>query len=144
MAWAAVIKRGAANQKLRKVKGHATKEDVNAGKVTQADKTGNDKSDENADKGVQSIGGVGLVKLAKWAAGRHARYRHLMARIHKFIAAIAIAEQEERESAAKIEKAVLGYDPDKAIKSNGTIRKEDPTTTIYEKVKLPPPVKRQA
>ena len=64
-----------------------------------------------------------------------------MARIHKFIAAIAIAEKEERESAAKIEKAVLGYDTNKAIKSNGTIRKEDPTTVMYERLQLPPPVK---
>ena len=31
-AWAAVSKRGAGNQKLRKVKGHATQEDISAGK----------------------------------------------------------------------------------------------------------------
>ena len=63
-AWAAASKRGAANKKLRKVKGHASQEDITAGRATQADKYGNDKSDGNADKGVQSVGGVGLVKLA--------------------------------------------------------------------------------
>ena len=126
---------------MRKVKGHATKEDVSEGKVTQADKDGNDKSDKNADQGVQTIGGTGLVKLAKWTAERHARYKSFMARIHKFIAAITIVEKDERENTARIQKTVLGYDPDKAIKSNGTIRKEDPTATLYEKVMMPPPVK---
>ena len=138
LAWAAVVKRGAANQKLRKAKCHATQDDVTAGKATQADQYGNDKSDENADKGVQSIGGVGLVKLASWAARRHASYRQLMARIHKFIVALATAEKEERENAAKIEKAVLGYDPSKSIKSNGTIRKEDPVTVQYAKLQILP------
>ena len=140
-AWIAVSTRGAANQKLRKVKGHATQDDVNAGKATQADKHGNDRSDENADKGVQSMGGVGLVKLANWAARRHASYRQLMARIHKFIVAIATAEKEEREKTAKIEKPVLGYDPSKSIKSSGAIRKEDPSTVQHAKLQAPPPVK---
>ena len=92
-------------------------------------------------KGVQPIGEVGLVKLANWAARRHASYKKLMAKFHKFIVAIAIAEKEERENAAKIEKAVLGYDPNKSIKSNGAIRKEDPSTVQYAKLQLPPPVK---
>ena len=140
-AWAAVIKRGAANQKLRKVKGHATQEDITAGRSTQTDKHGNDRSDENADKGVQSIGGDGLVRLASWAVGRHAEYKRFIARIQKFIAAITIVEKEEREKTAKVEKAVLGYDPNKWIKSNGTIRKEDPTSVQYEKLPLPPPVR---
>ena len=39
-AWTAVIKRGAANQDLRKVKGHATLEDVQQGKATAEDKYG--------------------------------------------------------------------------------------------------------
>ena len=58
-AWKAVLKRGAANQDLRKVKGHATKEDVEAGISTAADKTGSDKSDTNADEGVEKIKGKG-------------------------------------------------------------------------------------
>ena len=39
-AWKAVLKRGAASQDLRKVKGHATDEDVEAGISTAADKIG--------------------------------------------------------------------------------------------------------
>ena len=52
-AWIAVITRGATNQDFRKVKGHATKEDVEAGTSIAADKEGNDKSDANADGGVE-------------------------------------------------------------------------------------------
>ena len=96
-AWKAVLNRGAANQDLRKVKGHATTEDIKAGRSTDADKKGNDKSDENADLGVISIHGVGLVKLAKWLAQRHDRYGKLMKRIRKFIAGMMLVEKEERE-----------------------------------------------
>ena len=62
-AWKAVLKRGAANQDPRKVKGHATNEDVEAGISTAADKTGNDKHDTNADEGVEKIKGRGLTVL---------------------------------------------------------------------------------
>ena len=140
LAWEAIIKRGAANQKLRKVKGHATPEDVTSG-VAQADKEGNDKSDEIADRGVHSIGGAGLVKLANWAASRHDKYKKFMARIHKLIVAIASVEKEERGIAARTEKAILGYDPAKVIKSSGAIRKEDPSMVQYVSLQLPPPVK---
>ena len=75
-------------------------------------------------KGVQSIAGEGLVKLAKWTATKHRNYRAFLARIHKFIAGMTIIEKEAREKAAKVEKALIGYDPDKWIKSEGAIRKE--------------------
>ena len=48
-AWIVVLRRGANSKDLRKVKGHATKENVEAGTSIAADKEGNDKSDENAD-----------------------------------------------------------------------------------------------
>ena len=50
-AWLAILKRGVANQTLRKVKGHATQEDIEAGRSTPEDKKGNDNSDANADRG---------------------------------------------------------------------------------------------
>ena len=52
-AWNAVIDRRAANQDLRKVKVHPTKEDAEAGTSTAADKEGNDKSDVDVDEGVR-------------------------------------------------------------------------------------------
>ena len=52
------------------VKGHATEKDVREGKSTQQDKEGNDRSDKNADKGVEQLAGEGLVKLGSWVANR--------------------------------------------------------------------------
>ena len=49
-AWPAILTRGAANQDLRKAKGHATVGDVGTGRSNPEDKHGNDKSDKNADK----------------------------------------------------------------------------------------------
>ena len=64
-AWQAVRRRGSGNQKLRKVKGHATAKDIELGRSTAEDKEGNDISDKLADKGVEAIAGTGLVKLGK-------------------------------------------------------------------------------
>ena len=130
-AWIAVLKRGAQNQRLRKVKGHATDADVAAGRASQQDKEGNDKADDNADKGVESIQGPGLVELAGWAARRHEAYKKLIMRVQKLIAGTVTAEKEERDKNRKAAKVVLGYDPEKWIKSNGTIRDENKEATIY-------------
>ena len=100
LAWEAILERGATSQQLRKVKGHATTEDIATGKTIEADKFGNDNSDEAADRGVQSLGGAGLVKLGNWTTRRHDKYKKFMGRIHKFIVAITNVEKEERENAA--------------------------------------------
>ena len=63
--------RGAANQDLRKVKGHATAAAVKQGRGNAADKKGNDTSDTNADKGGEMIKGEGLVRLGEGVAKRH-------------------------------------------------------------------------
>ena len=63
-AWLAVVQRGSGNQSLRKVKGYATMEDIQQGLSNKEDKEGNDKSDNLADDGVESIQGRGLVNLA--------------------------------------------------------------------------------
>ena len=73
-AWRAVVKRGPYNQSLRKVKRHATKEDIQKRISNVKDKEGDDKSDKLADEGVENIKGRGLVKLASWIAGRHDKY----------------------------------------------------------------------
>ena len=49
-AWKAILHRGTCNQKIRKVKGHATKQDVEQGLSTTEDMHGNDKADKNADE----------------------------------------------------------------------------------------------
>ena len=96
-AWKAVLKRGSGNQALRKVKGHATEEDIRNGKSNRKDKEGNDLSDELADKGVEAIAGIGLVKLGKWCEARLKKYKKLLNRVHKMLVAVITAEKEERE-----------------------------------------------
>ena len=93
-----VIKRGATNQDLRKVKGHPPKEDVEAGTILAADQEGNDKSDVNADEGVEKIKGKGLVVIEKWIAESHDQYKKLMEIIHKMIAVITLAGSREGQS----------------------------------------------
>ena len=143
-AWKAILKRGSQNQKLRKVKGHATRADIEAGLATQEDREGNDKADKEADEGVMAIQGEGLVLLADWMARRHKEYKMLVMRIQKFTAGIIIAEKEERDKDNKIAKGVLGYDPEVWIKSNGNIRDERKDTVAYSKLEMPPAVQGTA
>ena len=103
-AWKAILRRGVDNQRLRKVKGHATAEDIEKGRSTTEDKIGNDKSDANADAGVEAIAGRGLVKLGSWAAARHQRYVKFVGRVQKYIATIVLAEKEERSKRKQVEK----------------------------------------
>ena len=77
-AWLAVKLRGIGNQTLRKVKGHATEEDVANGISTWEDREGNDKSDKLADKGVEEVVGVCLVKLGKWCETRWKHYKQFL------------------------------------------------------------------
>ena len=113
IAWQAIVRRGARNQKIRKVKGHATQQDIDNGSCTRGDQEGNDRSDENADKGVIKIAGEGLVRLGAWVAGRHDKYIALMKRIQRMIAAVLKEEKEERSRRDKVKKVALGYDPTK-------------------------------
>ena len=91
-AWNAVLERGASNQNLRKVKGHATIQYIEAGLRAAADKEGNDKSDANADDGVD------MVKRGRagrpWQAGcrKTCGLQKLMQRIQKMIAVVAIVK----------------------------------------------------
>jgi len=108
-----VVQRGSSSQSLRKVKGHATKEDIRKGISNEEDKEGSDKSDKLADAGVESIQGKSFVKLASWIAERHDKYGSFIKRVQKFIAGVLIAEKERRAKDKQVSKAVLGYDPDK-------------------------------
>jgi len=91
MAWKAILKRGANSQEVRKVKGHATKQDIEEGRSNAVDKEGNDRSDENADEGVLMIGGAGLVRLGKWLTDRHDSYIAFMRRVQRMIVAVTKA-----------------------------------------------------
>ena len=59
VAWQAIGVRGFESQNPRKVKGHATGEDISEGRSNEQNKAGNDYADDLADDGVLSIGGSG-------------------------------------------------------------------------------------
>ena len=82
--------------KLRKVKGHATDEMVDEGKVEGHEQLGNDKADVNADKGAyeEDKRPNDLVDLYSHMQTVCA---NLMTRIKKFIIGKRKAEKEERE-----------------------------------------------
>ena len=140
IAWKAILRRGARNQQIRKVKGHATNDDVEKGKSTREDQYGNDKADKNADVGVEMVYGGGFAKLGQWLANRHSRYVNFMRRIQKMIAAVTLAEKDARRKAHECDKALLGYDPKKWQKTDARIRNKEEEDYIYEKLKMPPPV----
>ena len=140
IAWKAILQRGSLNQKIRKLKGHATEEDVKEGRSTKKDQEGNDKADRNADKGVEMVHGKGLVRLAEWLAEKHNRYVHFMGRIQKVIAAVTLAEKEARKNASECEKAVLGYDPAKWQRTDAAIRNHNEQEYDFGKLRMPPPV----
>ena len=79
------------------MKGHATKQDIEAGLSTAADKKGNDKSDANADDGVEMVKGKGLDALGKWIAERHEKYTKPINIIQNTIAVVTLVEKAERK-----------------------------------------------
>jgi len=142
IAWAAIIKRGVRNQDLRKVKGHATAEDIEAGRSNNEDRKGNGRSDTNADLGVDMLAGEGLATLGKWVASRHDDYKKLLKRIHRMIAVVTIAEKSERGKAKAAKKTILGlgYDPEKWMDTCMKIRSGNQDNRTHLSLDLPPPI----
>ncbi len=93
---------------MRKVKGRATRQDVEEGRFAAADQAGNDNNDENADKRIRRVGGKGLATAGKWIAERHGKYKKLMRIIQKMIATSTLAEKPERKKDMELRKATPG------------------------------------
>ena len=106
-------------------------------RLAQSTTLGNDKSDEQADRGVESIGGRGLVKLGVWLAKRHDRYASFMKRVHKMIATITIAEKQERAKDKEIQRMLIGYDPEKWLKTNAQLRDDEQNQQAFNKLDMP-------
>ena len=70
--------------KITKVKGHATQDDIDSGKVRSTDKEGNDKADAAAKKGIKQHGEA-VIKTANWLSTRHKYYAWLVRDIHTHI-----------------------------------------------------------
>ena len=89
--------------KLIKVKGHATQDMVEQGKVKAEDKEGNDKADEQANQAVK-LYSTEAIKTGAAYMGRHMRYTKMVEELHtSFIEAI-LKRNELEQKARKREK----------------------------------------
>ena len=110
------------------------------GRSTKQDKEGNDRSDTNADRGVEQLAGEGLVKLGSWVANRQDHYKKFVARIHRMIAAVTKAEKEERQKAKDIDEQLLGYDPGNRVETDLRLDRSLQDRRIFSPLELQPPV----
>ena len=85
------------------VKGHATKEMVNKGKVLARDKEGNDMADLVADQGVAMFG-KDVKRMADEYAGRGRRMEDLTRNIHTYILEAVLIRDQILEQKAKEER----------------------------------------
>ena len=85
-----------------------------------------------ADGGVAAIAGVGLAKLGKWCEASLQAYRTLIVRVQKMIVGVTLVEKEERKNDRTLQKALLGYDPEKWIKTDPEIRDEEQVEVEYQ------------
>ena len=100
MIWRAILAREPRAIAVTKVKGHATEQDVEEGRVRVGDKIGNDASDKLATDGIQGHG-VHIVALSNWLAARHRAYCRFMVQVHMFIIHVMEADKEERDRRAR-------------------------------------------
>ena len=71
---------------------------------------------------------------------RHNDYCKTMGRIQNIVAAVTIAEKEERSKDKKVHKALLGYDPEVWMETTCELRTEDETQTEYVTLEMPSPI----
>ena len=81
-----VRERGPESVVITKVKGHATQQMVDEGKVEKDEKEGNDQADEAAEAGATKSQGR-VQTFAETYSWRHGQYRKLMTRIQQYIVA---------------------------------------------------------
>ena len=91
--WQGINTRGIATQKLSKVKGHATAEDIAAGRSTILQRTGNIEADTCATLGVQEAAKDTRGKLAAWLLKRQALYGLWLKDINKLVVQVLKAEK---------------------------------------------------
>jgi len=96
-----IRQRGPSSAIITKVKGHATEEMVQQGKVKEEEKRGNDWADTAADEGATNSQGR-LQYFGELYSWRHMCYRKLMARMQKFIVELKkeekkLKQQDEKE-----------------------------------------------
>ena len=92
--------RGPGCTRNTKVKGHATQELVDEGKVQKEQTKGNDQADIGAERGAVTMQRVTQM-LANIYSWRHGGYRNLMVRIQRFIVSLRNHDRTIREEAKK-------------------------------------------
>ena len=142
LVWNALLSRGPKRQIIKKVKGHATQEEVDSGEVQEEDKRGNDIADKLADCGAQEVGGQAFLNVVKWMEKRHDDYAKLISRIQKVIVAVLKKERKVREEQDKVNTITKGYDEKKHKKVNGKIcEKDNDISTILVSLNLSPAIR---
>ena len=126
--WRGIQTRGPASQRLSKVKGHATVEDVANGIATSEDRTGNNESDACATLGIREATPGAIRRIICWLTKRHTLYGLWMNKTDRMIVAVLKAEKEQREVRTKAEKLLLGVDGVNTAMINCTIN-VDPSST---------------
>ena len=92
--------RGPWSVTITKVKGHATQEMVDEGKVDEEEKKSNDGSDEAADLGATESQGR-VAKFASLYSWRHQLYRQRMTRVQKYVVGLKKEDRRLREEDEK-------------------------------------------
>ena len=111
--------------KLTKVKGHATKDMVEAGEVREPDRRGNDEADAAAGRGSKDAQPQ-LQALAGIYNYRHKLYKKFMDRVHRFIVEVRKVEREKRQRMKKEKDPFETKEADKVtIKASLKYAKED-------------------
>ena len=94
-----------------------------------------------ADRGVEAIAGIGLVKLGKWWGARQKDYRSFIVRIQKMIVGVTRADEEERKNDHTLQKALLGYDPGKWVKTDVEIRGDEQLEVDCQRLEIIQPIR---
>jgi hypothetical protein len=107
--WKAIVSRGPHAQRLKKVKGHASFQDVADGKSTTEDRLGNNEADICATLGIQEATPGPMRRIACWLLRRQTLYGKWLLNINKVIIAVLRAEKIQREARRQVHMATHGH-----------------------------------
>ena len=94
--WKAIHIMGVAAQRLSKVKGNATFEDVEHGRATSEDRTGNNESDICATMGIREATPGPMRRIVCWLLRRQTLYGQWLQKVDKMIVEVLKAEKTTR------------------------------------------------
>ena len=94
--WKGIQARGTHAQRLSKVKGHATFEDVDTGKSTTEERLGNNEADACATLGIHEATPGPMRRIACWLLRRQSLYGQWLVNVNKVIIAVLRAENAKR------------------------------------------------